>query len=150
MNYELLGSVFLGSVVSGIIPFVNAEIIVAAAAVAEPSDLWPLVIVSSAGQMLAKVALYILARWVPDRLPQRAKKALERASARVEKVRAGGLGLVFVSSLTGLPPFYIVSLAAGVVKLNLLGVVFAGTAGRIIRFAILSYAAVAAGEVVTG
>jgi len=150
VNLELIGSVFVASIGSGLLPFLNAEVILGAAVVASPSDLWPLTIASSIGQMVSKALLYALARWVPDRLPARARKAMDKASSRVEKVRAGGWGLVFVSSLTGFPPFYIVSLAAGVVKLPLAGFLVGGTAGRIIRFALIAYGTVAIGEAVTG
>lgn len=148
MNYELVGSVFLMSVVSGAVPFVNAEIIVGAAVVASPDDAYAFVAATSVGQMIAKTALYVLARWLPDRLPVRAKKHLDKASEKVEKVRAGGWGLVFVSSLTGLPPFYVVSLAAGVVKMRLVGMLLPGLAGRLIRFWALAEAAAAAGGAV--
>lgn len=150
MNLELVGSVFLTSVLSGVVPLVNAEIIVAAAAAASPTDVYAIVIATSVGQMIAKVGLYALARWLPERLPARAKKHLDKATEKVERVRAGGWGLVFVSSLTGFPPFYVVSLAAGVVQMKLLAMLLPGLAGRLIRFWILAEAAAAAGGAVSG
>jgi len=138
VNLELVASVFLGSIASGAIPFINAEAIVLAAVLASPADAYAFAAASTLGQMLAKVVLYGLARWLPDRLPERAKKRLDEASERVKNARQGGSTLVFVSALTGLPPFYLVSLAAGVIKMSLVGMVVAGTLGRLIRFVILA------------
>ena len=138
MNVELVTSVFLLSVASGVIPFINSEAIVIAAVVASPDDVYAFAVASTVGQMLAKVALYVVARWIPERLPERAKRRLDEASAKVEKVRGAGWTLVFVSALTGLPPFYVVSLAAGVVKMSMLGMVIPGTLGRLIRFVLIA------------
>ncbi len=151
MEIALLSSAFVASVVSGFIPFVNAEVVVAGAAVAAPPGyMVPVIAVCSIGQMLAKVALYAGMRWLPDRLPAKATERLERASAKVKKLEHAGLTLVLVSAVVGLPPFYLISLAAGAMKLSLAGFIVAGTAGRTVRFAIIGYGAVAAGDAIQG
>lgn len=151
MEIALLSSAFVASVVSGFIPFVNAEVVVAGAAVAAPPGyMIPVIAVCSLGQMLAKVALYAGMRWLPERLPKKATARLERASEKVKKLEQAGLTLVLVSAIVGLPPFYLISLAAGAMKLSLTGFIVTGTAGRAIRFAIIAYGAVAAGDVIEG
>ena len=151
MEIALLTSAFVASVVSGFIPFVNAEVVVAGAAVAAPPGyMIPVILVCSIGQMLAKVALYAGMRWLPDRLPAKATERLDRASEKVKKLEEAGLALVLVSAIVGLPPFYLISLAAGAMKLNLTGFAIAGTAGRFVRFAIIAYGAVAAGDAIKG
>ena len=142
-------SAFVASVVSGLIPFVNAEVVVAGAAVAAPPGYTiPVIAVCAIGQMIAKVALYGGMRWLPERLPAKATERLERASDRVNKLEHAGFTLVLVSATVGLPPFYLISLAAGAMKLNLAGFIATGMAGRVVRFAIIAYGAVAAGDAI--
>ena len=151
MEVALLSSAFVASVVSGFIPFVNAEVVVAGAAVAAPPGyMIPVIVVCSVGQMLAKVALYAGMRWLPERLPAKATQRLDRASEKVKKLEQAGLTLVLISAVVGLPPFYLISLAAGAMKLSLTGFIVTGTVGRGVRFAIIAYGAVAAGDAITG
>ena len=146
-----MSSAFVASVVSGFIPFVNAEVVVAGAAVAAPPGyMIPVIVVCSVGQMLAKVALYAGMRWLPERLPAKATQRLDRASEKVKKLEQAGLTLVLVSAVVGLPPFYLISLAAGAMKLSLTGFIVTGTVGRGVRFAIIAYGAVAAGDALAG
>lgn len=145
--WEILGGLFVGSVVSGVVPLVNAELICVAAAVAVPVAGLPLVVAASTvGQMISKTVLFALARTGPSRLPKKAAARLEKA---VEAVRARGgaaASLVFVSALVGLPPFYGVSLAAGALGMRTSSFIATGTAGRAIRFAALAWTAHALGE----
>ena len=79
---ELMLGLFLASVVSGFVPFVNAEILVAGASVALPQAGVPLIaLVSTLGQMVSKTALFSLARWAPAQLSGKASNALGRATA---------------------------------------------------------------------
>ncbi len=151
MEVAVLSSAFVASVASGLVPFINAEIVVAAAAVAVPgSQLWLVIGVCALGQMIAKAVLYGLARWLPQRLPARAVRHLERASEKVRRIERAGWSLILVSAVVGLPPFYVVSLAAGTVRVNFAAFLAVGLAGRAIRFAVLAYGAVAAGGAIQG
>ena len=151
MEVALLSSAFVASVVSGFIPFVNAEVVVAGAAVAAPPGyMIPVIVVCSVGQMLAKVALNAGMRWLPERLPAKATERLDRASEKVKNLEQAGLTLVLISAVVGLPPFYLISLAAGAMKLSLTGFIVTGTVGRGVRFAIIAYGAVAAGDALAG
>ena len=151
LEIAVLASAFVASVASGLVPFVNAEVIVVAAAVAVPSpQVWLVVTVCSLGQMIAKVVLYGLARWLPQRLPARATRHLDRTSEKAKRIEQAGLPLILVSAIVGLPPFYAISLAAGVVRVNFAAFLAIGLAGRAIRFGILAYGAVAAGGAIQG
>ena len=151
MEIALLSSAFAASVASGLVPFVNAEVVVAAAAVAVPeSQVWLVVTVCTLGQMIAKAALYALARWVPRKLPARATRHLERASDKTKRLEQAGWTLILVSAFVGLPPFYVISLAAGIVRTNFAAFLALGFAGRWARFAILAYGAAAAGGAIQG
>lgn len=140
--WEILGALLVGTAISGIVPIVNAELLVAAAAVALPAVGLPLVVaVSTVGQMVTKTLLFALARWAPSKLPRKARAALDRASEAVSAREGGAGSLVFTSAAIGLPPFYGVSLACGVVRMRLVTFLVAGGAGRAVRFGCLAWAA---------
>lgn len=140
--WEILGGLLVGCAVSGVVPLVNAELLVVGAAVAVPGIGVPAVAaVSTLGQMLAKALLFALARLAPSRLPARARAALERATAAVT-ARGGAAGsVVFASAAVGIPPFYGVSLACGALRMPARTFLVTGTAGRALRFGALAGAA---------
>lgn len=144
---ELLLGLFAATAVSGIVPLVNAELLVLGAAAAVPAAGLPLVaVVSTVGQMVTKGVLFGLARWAPSRLPARARRALEKPSAAVEE-RGTAVGtLLFTSAATGVPPFYGVSLAAGAVGVGLGRFLLAGGLGRLVRFGVLAWLGHTVGE----
>ena len=151
MEIAVLTSAFAMSVVSGLIPFVNAEVLVAGAAVAVPPGyVIPVILLCSVGHMAAKVGLYAGARWLPERLPARARDRLERASAKTKRLEQAGFTLVLVSAAVGLPPFYLITLAAGAMHMNLTWFIVVGLVGRGVRFAAIAYSAVAAGGAIQG
>ena len=147
----ILTSAFVMSVLSGLVPFVNAEVLVAGAAVAAPTALVaPVIVACSAGQIVAKVGLYAGARWLPERLPAKARKRLEAASQKTKRLEGAGFTLVLVSAVVGLPPFYLISLAAGALRMSLTWFIIVGLVGRGVRFAVIGYSAVAAGSAIHG
>ena len=151
MEIAILSSAFAASVASGLVPFVNAEVVVAAAAVAVPrSQQWLAVTVCALGHMIAKAGLYALARWLPQRLPDRAVRHLERASEKAARIEQAGWTVILLSAFVGLPPFYVISLAAGMVRVNFAAFLTLGFVGRWARFAILAYTAAAAGGAIQG
>lgn len=140
--WEVMGGLLLGTAVSGILPVVNAEMLVAATAAAVHGVGVPMVVaVSTLGQMTTKTLLFGLARRAPGRLPKGARAALERAGAAVSAREAAAAPLIFTSAALGLPPFYGMSLACGALEVRLWTFLVAGGAGRAIRFGILAWAA---------
>ena len=138
--WEVLGGLLVGTAVSGLIPVVNAEILVLAAAAALPAVGVPLVaLTSTLGQMTSKTSLFLVARRTPHRLHGRAGGVLDSAQEAIER-RGGVAGsLVFASAAPGSPPFYGVSLATGALGMRLLHFCVAGSAGRLIRFGLLAW-----------
>ena len=119
--------------------------------VAVPSSQVILVVtVCTLGQMIAKAALYSCARWLPQKLPARAVRHLERASEKAKRIEQAGWGVIAISAFVGLPPFYVISLAAGMVRVNFAAFLVIGFLGRFARFAILAYTAAAAGGAIQG
>jgi membrane protein YqaA with SNARE-associated domain len=138
--WEVIGGLLLATAISGVIPIVNAELVVVAAAAALPAVGIPLVAaVSTAGQMSTKTSLFALARWAPARLPNKARQALEKGAQRMERSSGTASSLVFASAATGFPPFYGVSLATGALGMRLSSFVLAGSLGRFVRFGVLAW-----------
>jgi len=140
--WEILGGLLVGTAVSGVVPVLNAELLVASVVVAAPHIGIPLVaLVSATGQMLTKTALFALARWTPHRLTGKARVAVDKAARAVGSRGRAASSLVFTSAITGLPPFFGVSLAAGAVGMRTRSFVASGGAGRLLRFAVIAWLA---------
>ena len=145
----LLGVAFL----SALIPLINLEAYLGAVALlSDPGDWWDvagLAAVAATGQMAGKMLFYLAGRGVltlPRRLRPDPDRPLsprrQRAAARIEgwRERVGRqpwLGAVFVavSASTGLPPFALVALAAGALRIPWVVFVVTGLVGRWVRFA---------------
>jgi membrane protein YqaA with SNARE-associated domain len=117
---------------SGLVPLVNIEAYLLGAAALLPGAP-PLVVVLPAalGQMTAKAVLFLGGRGLV-RLPLKTRNRALAASARLGTRRPPAL--VFTSALTGLPPFYVVSVAAGMLGFRPGLFLVAGLAGRLLRF----------------
>jgi membrane protein YqaA with SNARE-associated domain len=122
-----------GAVVSSLVPVVNAELLLMGLALATPAAAPLLVVVMAAGQMVGKSVLFLgggrltrsslggrLARW---RLDGRTRRA--------------GAPLIGISAFTGLPPFYLVSVAAPALGVSFRTFLAVGLAGRLLRFGVL-------------
>jgi membrane protein YqaA with SNARE-associated domain len=145
--WEILGGLLVGTAVSGILPLVNAELLVIGAAVAAPGVGVPLVVaVSTLGQMTTKTLLFGVARWAPARLPRRARAVLDRAADAVARRGGAASSLVFTSAAIGVPPFYGMSLAAGALGMRLRSFLLSGTMGRVVRFGALAWTARLVGQ----
>ena len=141
MNGTLIGGAFLSSVISGLLPIVNGEVIAAGAALATaPGARLILLAACASGQMLAKVGLYGLARYAPDRLPRRAREAMARAREMGLGRRSAAL-VVLASAVIGLPPFFLVTLAAGALRVPPALFVIAGGSGTVARYALVIWGA---------
>lgn len=128
------------SLISGLVPVVNIEAYLVSVALLAPRAGWPVVLIATAGQMIAKCVLYVSGR---DGLRPRAGKygeRLERAGKQLREHRFGTFSVVAMSALLGVPPFYAVSVMAGVLRLPLPRFLVVATACRVVRFAAVFYA----------
>jgi membrane protein YqaA with SNARE-associated domain len=136
----IYGGTFVVSLIAGLVPLVNAEVFlfgVVRLAVDRASQLPAIAIAAASGQMVAKIGLYHAGRSLLE-LPR------GRNQARIEQVRRKLASwqtkpyLVYgVSSVVGLPPFYLTVLAAGAMKIRFEAFLAIGLAGRLVRFAVL-------------
>jgi membrane protein YqaA with SNARE-associated domain len=122
-----------GALVSSLVPVVNAELLLMGLALAAPAAAPLLVVVMAAGQMVGKSALFLGG----GRLT---RSALEGRLSRWRldgRTRRAGAPLIGMSAFTGLPPFYLVSVAAPALGVPFRTFLVMGLAGRLLRFAFL-------------
>lgn len=123
---------------SAIVPLIHAELfLVGVSAVVSPGALVMIAGLATAGQILGKVAVYGGGCGALKVFGERMRRVTHRCHERLERWRHGDRALVFVSSLTGLPPFLFVSAAAGMMRIRLRTFVVYGFVGRLMRFGLV-------------
>ena len=135
----LLGLGFL----SALVPLVNIEVILAArAAAVATGGLWTLSFAAALGQMFGKVVWYYLGAnalnwgWVRRKVETpKAQAKLELWRRRTQDRPLVGAALLFASALSGFPPFAIVAVLAGQLRMNIPIFLGVGFVGRTLRFA---------------
>ena len=138
---DLLGLAVV-AFVSALVPVVNLEAYLGLrAALADVNDLWLLGFVAAAGQMGGKVIWYLIGAsslewgWIKRRVEKpKAQARLATWQTRTEERPLLAGTLVFASAVTGLPPFAIVAVLAGQLRMNLVAFFVLGLAGRWLRF----------------
>lgn len=136
---SLLGVGFL----SALVPLINIEAYLGVrGSVADVGGVWTLSLAAALGQMAGKVIWYYLGANALNWAWVRKKVETPKAQARLEKWRTRtqerpvitGV-LVFASAASGFPPFAIVAVLAGQLRMNLLIFFVLGLLGRWARFA---------------
>lgn len=137
-TWGLPAATFIYCYASGLIPVVNAEafLVIISSALLSKSQLLLITALAALGQMAAKSTMYIVARTSFRRPPKKYEEKFAQAQAKLAGWRFGVPGFLFVSSSTGFPPFYVVSILAGMMKINFVTFLVFGLAGRFIRFGI--------------
>ena len=139
---EVLG--LLGvSVASALFPLINIEVyMIGLAAVSTSNHVWLLAAVGGAGQMLGKTVWYYLGAnalrwgWVRKKVETpKAQAKLELWQRRTRERPAAGAMLLFASGFSGFPPFAIVAVLAGQLRMNLVIFLAVGFVSRTLRFA---------------
>ena len=128
------------SLLSGLFPLINMETYLVAVAALTPSGAWPVILLATFGQFVAKVILYQTGRHGLRPHASRFQRQLDRAESAMRRHPAGIDAVVFVSAVTGFPPFYGVSIMAGVMQLPLWRFLLVATPGRTLRFALAFFA----------
>lgn len=137
LSSALITTALFGCFVSAFVPVVNAEALLVGIAVASPAAALPAAVLGTIGQVAGKLVLYFVGRGAVH-LPQgRLRSRVDRASAGLSKHQGGGSVMLFVSAASGLPPFFVTSIAAGVARLSVRRFLVAALAGRMLRFGTL-------------
>ncbi len=126
-------------VAGSIIPLINTEIyLVSAVALSPASYVAPLVVAASLGQMVGKVVMYYAGRGVLRLPSERVRTRMVAMQARLQARPRAGAAILFASSVVGVPPLYVVSIACGAVRMNLAAFFVIGLVGRLIHFAAIA------------
>jgi membrane protein YqaA with SNARE-associated domain len=142
--FGLYGGTFAVSILAGLVPLVNAELFLVWLVhfiVDRSSQLPAIVIAAAIGQMIAKIGLYHAGRGMLElprgRYKGRYTAKLEAVRQKLDSWKTKPYLVYGVSSVTGLPPFYLTVLAAGAMKIRFNAFLAIGLAGRLLRFACL-------------
>jgi membrane protein YqaA with SNARE-associated domain len=136
----LYGGTLIVCFISGLVPLVNAELFlvgISAWIVTSPAQLPLLAIAAGVGQMSAKLILYFVGLGLFELPRGRWKAHIERARIRLDRWRRRPYLVLAVSSSVGLPPFLLVSIAAGALKIGVRTFCAIGVVGRTLRFAVI-------------
>jgi membrane protein YqaA with SNARE-associated domain len=136
-HYGLYLSTYIIAVISGFVPVVNIEIyLIWVAALTPRSQGIPITILATLGQMTAKTLMYLGGAGILKislRKPGEKMAAIQKKFE--EKRNQTGL-FIFLSAFLGVPPFYLVSIVSGALKIKLPRFIMAGLTGRFLRFAL--------------
>ena len=127
---------FALTVISAVVPWVNAEIVLLSftTTASSPAAMAVFVVTATAGQMTGKLALYAAGRQ-GSRVPSpRIARLLDVWKPRCAANPCHADRLVLVSSAIGFPPFIMTSLLAGALGMDLARFVVAGSVGRLLHF----------------
>ena len=127
-------------VTSAVFPWFNAEVLLlsAAAGVTSTRELLLVVLGVTAGQVAGKSAMYWGAWRASVQPTPRIRSFLIRWRARVEARPSSAPALVFVSAAVGFPPPYLVTIAAGSLRMAFWPFLAATGIGRLLHFGILA------------
>jgi membrane protein YqaA with SNARE-associated domain len=137
----LAGGYYPLAVMSVLLPWVNGEpVMLSAVPLARtPLSLGALVVVVTAGQMTGKTVMFWIARKAKGPRAARLDAVLQRWRTHLERRPRSAVGVMLLSSLFGLPPFYLVSMAAGALGVGFGHFVVIGFLGRLIHFDTIAF-----------
>ncbi len=133
---------FLFCLLSAVVPVANAELYLVGVSLASDASPVPLALAAALGQMVGKMLFYLVGRGAVDlsRL-RREGTANGRWATRMERVQAwcdrhvwGPTAVTAVSAVAGLPPFAVVSVLAGTLRMRWWLFAGVGLVGRFGRF----------------
>ncbi|HEU4630253.1 MAG TPA: VTT domain-containing protein [Gemmatimonadaceae bacterium] len=127
---------------SAVVPFVNAELYLLAAASVASSRLAPALVVAAAlGQMLGKSLMYYAGRGALRLPSERLRRMVATVERRYREEGAAGAAVgstvILASAGLGLPPFYVVSIACGILRIPFAQFFVLGLLGRLARFGVI-------------
>ena len=129
------------AVASALVPLINIEAIIVLAASQGQAPTWLLVVGATVGQMVGKLLWYYGGREL-DRfgfVARRMERPRARASLAKWRLRTEGrpwfcAGLLLVSASTGLPPYAVLCVLAGALRVPVVVFLVTGLVGRAVRF----------------
>ncbi len=142
LHYITKFGIFLGTLIlsffSGFLPFINIEAFLVWFSLTQNKNLF-LVIVTlvTIGQMLAKSIMYYGGRGIIKLPLKKYEQKIEKTKEKFKEKKNHIFIFNFLSSFTGFPPFYIVSILNGTFKIDFLKFLIPGSIGRFLRFLVV-------------
>jgi membrane protein YqaA with SNARE-associated domain len=136
----IYGGTFAVSLIAGLVPLVNAEVFLVGLvrlAIDDSSQLPWVVVAAAVGQMVAKIGLYHAGRGMLELPRGRYRAKIEALRERIERWKSKPYIIYGLSSVLGIPPFYLTVIAAGAMQISFQAFLAIGLGGRLIRFAAL-------------
>jgi membrane protein YqaA with SNARE-associated domain len=136
----IYGGTFAVSLIAGLVPLVNAEVFLVGLvrlAIDDSSQLPWVVAAAAAGQMVAKIGLYHAGRGMLELPRGRYRAKIEALRERMERWKSKPYIVYGLSSVIGIPPFYLTVIAAGAMRISFQAFLAIGLGGRVIRFAVV-------------
>ena len=133
-------TVFFG-MVSSVVPVFNMETYIVVAYARSDATAFQLAFIGSLGQNIGKLVWYFVCResldigWLKRRLETPKRQAQFQRWSDFVQNRPGVSGLItFVSALVGIPPFFVMAMIAGTLRMNVFVFFLSGIAGRTLFF----------------
>ncbi len=133
-------TVFFG-MVSSVVPVFNMETYIVVAYARSDATALQLAFIGSVGPNIGKLVWYFVCResldigWLKRRLETPKRQAQFQRWSDFVQNRPGVSGLItFVSALVGIPPFFVMAMIAGTLRMNVFVFFLSGIAGRTLFF----------------
>jgi membrane protein YqaA with SNARE-associated domain len=141
VHFGIYGTCLALAVLSAVFPFINAEVVLLGYVLAAKSD-WREALLFAAivavGQMAGKAIMYWLGRSAARVPSERTRRSLERWEGRLRRSPRSVFLFVFLSASTGFPPFYVLSVLVGTLRINFKAFFVIGLLGRLLRFSLIA------------
>lgn len=132
-----VGTYFI-SLISGFFPIINAELMLLMLSSNLDKNLFiPVIIIATLGQMTAKALTYFAGKGVLKISIKKYESKLDIIKEKMEKWKSKMGVFMFISAFSGIPPFYAVSVVAGMTRLSFWRFLLTGIAGRSMRFSMM-------------
>lgn len=137
-NYGLYSGTYIICFISGFIPIVNAEIfLIIVSSLITKSLFLPVLLLATLGQMTAKTVLFFSGMGVIKLSLKRFENKINDTMVKIKNWGSKVDLLIFISAFTGFPPFYIITIASGMIRHKLYRFFICGFTGRLLRFGIV-------------
>jgi membrane protein YqaA with SNARE-associated domain len=100
----------------------------------------PLIALVTVSSMAAKTLVFLGGRKIESKFKGRTRERFEKLRVRVEDNPRLQRGTLFLSSVAGFPPFYLVTALCGTLRMPVREFIVLATTGRAIRFSALMLA----------
>ncbi len=131
-------AVLIVSVAGGLIPVLSIELLLLLIAPFLHSNKIIIVVtIASVGQILPKIIVFYTGMGASTFIKEEWKKRITDLKEKIKNFKYGTDAFVFLSSFTGFPPFYLVSIAAGAVRYRVENFIIFGGIGRFLRFLLI-------------